>query len=220
MRSEIFMIFCGFMLLGILCNLFLFVREKHPKEKEKFLTSKRLLVFIVEILIAVIGFGLTITITNINEEDVETKKAREIIAQAIEYTENEIEEEGRYLEMYSQDMMGTVVYLNSSVTNLDYYNSVMSNDVIMQNVNVVAYGYFMDYLVRVRDTDERARALTDKSAIITEMTWRCQYLKKIRDLLDVCHDEMAGGISAEEAIIRCKAVNESDLGEYQLGKYD
>lgn len=212
--GYIIAVFCVFFIMGLLFNFLLYSREKKQKKGEAFLTSERIIVFMIEILIGVIGFGLTLLITYSYEKMDDQIKARRMLDQAIEYTVKEIEEESAYLNMYIAGDIETRVYLNSSVTNLEYYDIVMSNDLIQQNVNMVAYGYFMDYLVRIKDTDERARSSDDKSEIGTEMRWRCQYLKKIRDLLTVCYDEMCNDLTEEEAIEKCIEINTSKLSTY------
>lgn len=214
MTGYIIAIFCVFFILGLLFNFLLFSRENNQKNGKAFFTSERIIVFMIEILIGVIGFGVTLYITNTYETETDKQKAIQMLDQAIEYTVKEIEEEGAYLDMYIAGDIETRVYLNSSVTNLEYYDIVMSNDLIQQNVNMIAYGYFMDYLVRIKDTDERARLSDNKTEIETEMRWRCQYLKKIRDLLTVCYDEMRGDITEEEAISKCEEINTSKLSSY------
>ena len=214
MRAEISIFFSAFLIVGILFNFYLFKKENKEGKKTEFLTSERLIVFFVEIFVAVLGFGLTLYVTNDNQNKIEEAKALQMLSQAIEYTDREIEEESAYFDMYRNGEIETRVYLNSSVTNLDYYNNVMSNELILQNVNMVAYGYFMDYLVRVNDTDTRARTSSDPTEIRMEMEWRYKYLKKIRDLLIVCRDEMAGTITTEEANEMCAEINKKPLSEY------
>lgn len=213
MESNIFITFFTFLIIGILCNFFLYRQEKKENLSTKFITSERLIVFFIEILIAVIGFGVTLHITNNNEREVEREKAIQMLEQTIEYTDNEIETESTYLSMYHEGQIETRIFLNSSVINLNYYNTILSNELILQNANMGTYGYCMDYLVRIETSDERAQAATDDKTVYTEMYWRCQYLKKLSKLLSVCRDELSGDLSAEEAIKECKAINEKPLNE-------
>lgn len=214
MFSNLFLVFFTFLVIGILCNFFLFTQEKKEKKSTKFITSERLIVFVIEIMIAVIGFGVTLHITNDYEKQVDKEKAIQMLEQTIEYTGKEIETESAYLDMYKNGNIETQIFLNSSVININYYNTILSNELILQNANMNTFGYCMDYLVRIEDTDSRAKTATDDSVVHSEMFWRCQYLKKLRDLLSVCSEELSGNLSPEEALIKCKAIDDQDIRTY------
>ncbi len=215
MQTGLFFYFLGFFIIGIFFNFFLFSRERKGTGENKFITSERLIVFLVEILIAVVGFGITLNITNDNEKRIEKDTAIQMLEQTIEYTSNEIETESQYLEMIEAQNIEIQVFLDSSVINTNYYNTILSNEYILQNVNMSTYGYCMDYLVRIETFNERAKAATDRDAMYDDMRWRCQFLKKLRDLLIVCHEELSDEITAEEAIAKCKAIDDEGLSTYE-----
>lgn len=215
MQTGLFFYFLGFFIIGIFFNFFLFSRERKGTGENKFITSERLIVFLVEILIAVVGFGITLNITDYNEKRIEKDTAIQMLEQTIEYTSNEIETESQYLVMFKEEVMDARVFLNSSVININYYNTILSNELILRNVDMSTYGYCMDYLVRIEDCMEQAKAATDDSTLYSEMYWRCQYLKKLRDLITVYHQELSDEITAEEAIAKCKDIDDKDISTYE-----
>ena len=103
MYTKIIVLFALFLIAGIGANFFLFYQEKTNKKSNKFITSERLFVFIIEILIAVIGFGVTLAFTNANELQLEKEKAICMIEQTIEFTDSQITREKNYLNMYKEE---------------------------------------------------------------------------------------------------------------------
>lgn len=94
------------------------------------------MVFFIEILIAVIGFGVTLGVTNSNERQMEKEKAITMMEQTIEFTDNQLAREKSYLNMYNQEKITSELLQNSSVVSLDYYKNVLGTDEIMQNSDI------------------------------------------------------------------------------------
>lgn len=199
-------LFFVFILLGVGFNFFLFRQEQERKENSRFLTSERLIVFIIEILIAVIGFGVTLAITNTNELAMEEEKAIRMLEQTVEYTDGQISRDKSYLNMYNKGEIKSDTLIKSSVISIDYYKNVLSNDVVLQNANMNTYGEIMRYLEWIEYYDDSAKAETDDSKIYSKMYNRYTYLEKVNELLAVCCDEMSGEISAGEAAELCKEI--------------
>lgn len=206
----ILLVFILALLIGVFCNFWLFSQDQKKEKNTRFLTSERLLVFVIEILIAVIGFGVTLTITNENEHQMEKAKAVLMIEQTIEYTDNQIAREKSYLNMYNKGKITGDTLVASNVISLDYYKNILSNETVLQNVNMKTYGEVMQRLAWVEGRDARAKtAETDKQKY-SGMYYRYKYLKDVRELLSVCHKEMSGEISSEEAQELCKEIKYGD----------
>ncbi len=206
MYTKILLVFAIFLIAGIGANFFLFYQEKTNNKSTRFLTSERLFVFIIEILIAVIGFGVTLAFTNANEQQLEKEKAICMLEQTIEFTDSQITREKSYLNMYKKGEIESNVLLNSDVISLDYYDNILSNEVILQNANMNTYGEIMRYLVYVEYYDETAKTEENDELIYSRLSSRCFYLKKVRDFISVCCDEMNGEITSEEALQLCKDI--------------
>lgn len=214
---DILLIFLGFLVFGVLVNYVLFYREREHKSNTRFLFSERLLVFVIEIVIAVIGFGITLAITNANEQQLEKDKAIHMLEQTIEYTDVQIERERAYLKDHSKGNIETRILLNSDVVSIDYYRNILSNEVILQNANMKTYGELMRYLSWMQQCDDRAHAAgADDETIYNNLYWRCAYLKKVRDFLWVCYSELIGELTAEEAANWCKEIKNAEVNGYDV----
>ena len=203
---TIMILFLIFIVLGVAFNFYLFRQDQEHKQNSRFLTSERLLVFIIEILIAVIGFGITLAVTNANELAVEKDKALCMMEQTIEYTDNQLSRDQTYLKMYNKGTINSEKLIASSVISMDYYNNVLSNEMILQNANMNTYGEIMRYLEWIEYYDNGAKTATEDKKIYSKMYNRYAYLKKVRDLLDVCYDEMSGEITEDEAKKLCNNI--------------
>lgn len=203
---NITIIFAIFLIAGIGVNFFLFYREQSHTQNSRFLTSERLLVFIIEILIAVIGFGFTLGITDANEKRIEKEEAICMIEQTIEYTDSQVKREKSYLNMYNKEKIDGPTLLISNVISLDYYDNILSNEVILQNANMNTYGEIMRYLAWIEYFDESAKTEEDGKIIYSKLYYRYTNLQKVRELLCVCCDEMNGEITSEEALELCNEI--------------
>lgn len=228
--------FGAFLLVGICSNVALYRKDKHKKEESKFITSERLLIFIVEIVIAVIGFGLTLSVTNANERKIEKEKAIQMLTQTIQYTDWQIADERSYLKMHSKGEIDDRKLFNSNVISLTYYENILSNEVILQNANMNTYGDIMRYLLWIENSNARAETALAKAEaapeqdtqaaedgtqkkgtteVYNQMYWRCAYLRKARDLLSVCCDELKGDMTAKEASEMRKQIADLPLSGYE-----
>ena len=205
MYTKIIVLFALFLIAGIGANFFLFYQEKTNKKSNKFITSERLFVFIIEILIAVIGFGVTLAFTNANELQLEKEKAICMIEQTIEFTDNQITREKKYLNMYKAEEINDKSLKLSNVISLDYYDNILSNEVILQNANMNTYGEIMRYMEWVEYYDSTAKT-AEGDAIYSKLYNRYSNMKKVSELLTVCRDEMRGDITSEEAMELCKEI--------------
>lgn len=205
MYTKIIVLFALFLIAGIGANFFLFYQEKTNKKSNKFITSERLFVFIIEILIAVIGFGVTLAFTNANELQLEKEKAICMIEQTIEFTDSQITREKNYLNMYKEEKIEAKALQLSNVISLDYYDNILSNEVILQNANMNTYGEIMRYMEWIEYYDSTAKT-AEGDAIYSKLYNRYSNMKKVSELLTVCRDEMRGDITSEEAMELCKEI--------------
>ena len=205
MYTKIIVLFALFLIAGIGANFFLFYQEKTNKKSNKFITSERLFVFIIEILIAVIGFGVTLAFTNANELQLEKEKAICMIEQTIEFTDSQITREKNYLNMYKEEKIEAKALQLSNVISLDYYENILSNEVILQNANMNTYGEIMRYMEWIEYYDSTAKT-AEGDAIYSKLYNRYSNMKKVSELLTVCRDEMRGDITSEEAMELCKEI--------------
>ena len=205
MYTKIIILFALFLIAGIGANFFLFYQEKTNKKSNKFITSERLFVFIIEILIAVIGFGVTLAFTNANELQLEKEKAICMLDQTIEFTDSQITREKNYLNMYKEEKVEAKALQLSNVISLDYYDNILSNEVILQNANMNTYGEIMKYMEWIEYYDSTAKT-AEGDAIYSKLYNRYSNMKKVSELLTVCRDEMRGDITSEEALELCKEI--------------
>lgn len=177
---ELLLIFATFLIIGIAANFLLFYREVREKTSTRFITSERLIVFFIEILIAVIGFGVTLGVTNSNERQIEKEKAITMVEQTIEFTDNQLSREKSYLQMYNKEKISISQLKNSNVVSLDYYKNVLSNDEFIQNSDMKIYGEIMKYLVWVEKFDEKASAAESDKDIYKYLYHRYENLGKVQ----------------------------------------
>ncbi|MBQ2774936.1 MAG: hypothetical protein IJF40_03465 [Clostridia bacterium] len=206
-------LFFALLFLGFGCNFLLFRQDRDEKKSKHFFTSERLLVFFIEILIAVIGFGVTLFITNAYERQVEKDKALQMLEQVVVYTENQVIDERNYLRMYDKGEIKANVFLNSSVVNTDYYESILTNEFILQNANMKTHGEIMRYLVWIEQSTTLAKEATDESYMRAEMYWRYAYFLKFYNLLAISYDELNSTITEEEAAELCEKICQRSLND-------
>ena len=161
MYSSLLILFAIFLFAGIYINYRLFEQDQGKKKNTKFFSSERFLVFTIEILIAVIGFGVTLYITNANERQVEKDKAAQMVSQVIEFTDREITRERSYLNMYNKGTISVESLRISNLINLDYYNNILSTEVVLQNANMNTYGDIMSYLSWIEQQSNAASTAED-----------------------------------------------------------
>ncbi len=239
MYLTMWICFALFLIAGIVFNFILYKQDKRHEQNSSFITSERLLIFIVEIVIAVIGFGLTLSITNANERAIEKEKAIQMLTQTIQYTDRQITTERSYLKIHSKGEIDDRKLLNSNVISLTYYENILSNEVILQNANMNTYGEIMRFLIWIENCNERAETALAKAEtaeeqneqntqtagndaknehtteVYNQMYWRCAYLRKTRDMLSVCQEELSGDITAKEAAEMRKQILELPLNGYE-----
>lgn len=150
-------------------------------------------------MIAVIGFGVTLAVTNENELQMEKEKAICMMEQTIEYTDSQIAREKSYLNMYNKGTITGEVLLKSDVISIKYYDNILANEVILQNANMNTYGEIMKYLAWVEYYDSTAKTAEDDSSIYAKLYNRYANMKKVKEMLVICCDEMKGEITEEEA---------------------
>lgn len=199
MYTNLTILFSVVLLLGFLLNYLLFRQDKKEEKSTSFFTSERFVIFIVEILIAVIGFGATLAVTNANEREMEKEKAAQMLGQIIEYMDSQVDDEHDYLVMYDDGELTAKGLLVSSVVNTEYYESVLTNELILQNVNMKIHGEVMRYLTWGEQATARAKEATDDKGIRRQMWLRYAYHLKMRNHLQVSYDELTGAITADEA---------------------
>ena len=172
-----------------------------------------MLVFVIEIVIAVIGFGATLFITNTYERQIEKDKALRMMEQVITFTEEQVADERAYLQMYDREEISAKKFLNSSVANTDYYESILTSELILQNADMHIHGEIMPYLTWIDQATTRAREATEDKDVRTQMYWRYAYFVKVLNLLRVSYNELNESITQEEALEECNRIIYRDLNE-------
>lgn len=213
MYTKLLITFSAFAVVGVLFTFILFRQDKNEKKGGHFITSERLIIFLVEILIAVIGFGVTLAITNANERQLDKEKAIQMMEQTIAYTDKQIVKERSYLNMYDDGDIEANVFLNSSVVNTNYYESILTNELILQNANMNIHGDVMTYLIWIEEGTARAKEAPTEKKMRSEMYWRYAYFIKLRNLLATSYDEMTGVITTEQAQEKRDAIHHRSLND-------
>ncbi len=88
----------------------------------------------------------------------------------------------------------------------------MSDETILQNANMNTYGELMRYMKWVEYNDQRAKEV-EGSKVYTYLYQRYETLKKARDMMQICCDEMSGEITTEEAAELCHDVKYGDTNK-------
>ena len=128
-----------------------------------------------------------------------------MIEQTIEFTDSQITREKNYLNMYKEEKIEAKALQLSNVISLDYYDNILSNEVILQNANMNTYGEIMRYMEWIEYYDSTAKT-AEGDAIYSKLYNRHANMKKVSELLTVCRDEMRGDITPEEALELCKEI--------------
>lgn len=197
-------------LIGILLNLLLYKQEKHDTQNKKFITSERLIIFIIDIIIAVIGFGVTLGVTNENERNIEKEHAIQMLEQTINYTKTQLSSHYSYTKSYQNGEISLEELRISNVINFDYYDNILAYEAILKNVNMSTYGDLMRYLQWAKNTDERIFSTSNKESIIAYNESRGKHILKLQKLLETCVNELKGNISKEEASEECESIRRAD----------
>ena len=222
MDSNVLII--GFGMLILLSVVVCYGRYRRDRAEGKelsrnFFTSERIFVFIIEILIAFIGFGMTLAIANANERQMEKNAAIQMTEQVIAYMDREVEWEYQYLLGYDKGEMTGDMLRVSSVTNTVYYESVLTNELILKYANMDIHGEVMRFMVWADWATAQADETTDEAEIRKYLWDRYSYHLKMRNLLQVSYDEMVGEITAEEAEDKRRTIrsrtNEEEVKIYE-----
>ncbi len=195
---------------GVFLNFLLYRQEKKDTKNKRFITSEHLVVFIIEIIVAVIGFGITLNVTNANERNIEKEQAIQMLEQTINYTETQLSSHYSYTKSYQNGEISLEELKISNVINFDYYDNILSCEAILQNVNMSTYGDLMRYLQWAKNTDERIKLTSTKEVIIAYNENRGKHILKLQKLLEICVDELKGDISNEEASAECESIRRAD----------
>lgn len=206
MNTKFLIGMAGLTFIGIMFNFILFRQDRDEKKSRWFFTSERLLLFVVEILIAVIGFGITLNVTNNNERQIEKENALQMMEQTISYMDKQIKDERDYLRMYNDEELTAKGLLLSSVVNTEYYESILTNELILQNANMNIQGDIMRYLVWIEQKSERAKEAEDEDEMYRQMYSRYGCFIKVRNLLQVSYDQLNGTITEEEVTEKWKEI--------------
>ena len=209
MYTNILIWFFGFLIIGIGCSFCLFNQDVKNKKSTKFITSERLLVFLIEIFIAVIGFGITLTITNDNEHQLAKENAILMLEQTIDFTDRQLEMDRKYLVSHNKDNISDGKLQISDVISMEFYYNILSDETVLQNANMNTYGELIRYMTWVENYDERAQ-VCEASKVYGYLYQRYTNLQKARDLMQICCDEMSGKITTEEAAELCHDVKYGD----------
>ena len=198
MYIKILLLFLPFLAFGIWFTFCLFDQDVHNKKSTRFIGSERLLVFFIEIVIAVIGFGITLAITNMNERQLQKEQSVHMLQQTIEYTDRQLEMDRKYLVSHNKESISDLKLRASDVISMEFYYNILSDETILQNANMNTYGELMRYMKWVEYHDQRAKEV-EGSQVYTYLYQRYDKLQKARDLMQICCDEMKGTITAKQA---------------------
>lgn len=191
----------GSTLLGIALSFNLFRNDLENVKIKKFIKSERFLGFILQIVIAFLGFGVTIGVSNANERKIEKNHVIEMLEQSIEFTENRLRNSYEFQISYEQNDISLTEYLDSNRIPFDYYNNLFGNDLIMENINMNAYGYILQYLNWAIDTEEVAFEQEDKTSAIYYFEKRNEHLKTMDEIVQQSCKQVKGELSEEELAV-------------------
>lgn len=185
-------------LFGMVLSFSLFKNDLKDVKIKKFIKSERFLGFFLQIVIAFLGFGVTLGISNANERRIEKNHVIEMLEQSIEFTENRLQNSYEYQISYEQNDISIIEYLDSNRIPFDYYNNLFGNDLIMENINMNAYGYILQYLNWAIDTEETAFNQKDKEDVAYYFEKRNEHLKTMDEIVQQSCKQLKGELSKEE----------------------
>ena len=191
----------GSTLLGIALSFYLFRNDLKNVKIKNFIKSERFLGFILQIVIAFLGFGVTLGVSNANERRIEKKHVIEMLEQSIEFTENRLQNSYEYQISYEQNDISLTEYLDSNRIPFDYYNNLFGNDLIMENINMNAYGYILQYLNWAIDTEETAFNQKDKTDAVYYFEKRNEHLETMDEIVQQSCKQVKGELSEEELAV-------------------
>lgn len=193
-------------LIGVLLSFILYRNTRNHNEDKNFLSSEKLLTYFIEIIIAVVGFGLTLNFSNENERRLEEENVIQILEQAKEYTSDRVSVSVTYYEPYENKELDWDYVENICMVNFDYYDNILADSQIIKHVDMYVYGYMMQCVLWSKQENEKMLLAEDEAIAYEHMKSRDQNIYKIGELLDLCIKEMKGEIEKEEAEQYCMAL--------------
>ena len=187
--------------IGIIFKYFIFRRESADEKPHHFFTSRILLEFTVDIIIIFMGHFISMGITQWDNDIKERENAVMTLEQACEFAQEQYNEIHRYVEKYESSDRKNVYQMELYTSlDLDYYDNVISNDVIIKHLSTHTYGIFSKYLKYLEVLESQIEEIDDKNTIVKHQMIKVResFFGRLITILDICTLEASGKLSAEE----------------------
>lgn len=191
---KVYLIFVASVVVGIALNWFLFYR----KPKVRFIESEELWGFILQIIIAIVGFGLTLVLSNNVEREQDKSYVVEMLEQSSDFTSNRLELSLEYIEEYQDKRSTWEGFSLSNKITFNYYDNLFSNSQVMEYLDMNAYGHMLQYLLWAKELETMALEESNINIAFDYYKTRDEHLFKMDKIVQACCEELKGNMSKEE----------------------
>lgn len=192
--TKVYLIFAASIVIGITLNWILFYRNP----KTRFIESEELWGFVLQIIIAIVGFGLTLVLSNQTERAQDKSYVVEMLEQSSDFTANRLALSSEYTEEYQDKRNTWEDFSLSNKITFDYYDNLFSNSQVMEYLDMNAYGHMLQYLLWAKDLETMALEESDINIAFDYYKTRDEHLFKMDKIVQACCEELEGNMSKEE----------------------
>ena len=188
-------------IIGILLKYFIFYNETKQKNIKSFITSKMMLEFLVEIIAIFLGLFISMGITQRESEQKERKLAVTILNQACEFALEQYDDIHAYLINYEpEDHNNSSMLDYNTALDMEYYDNIVSNDIIIRHLNTHTYGIFNKYLKYIEVLNSQIESIDFKDTKLKHemLIVRERHFARLITILDVCALEVSGELTSDE----------------------
>lgn len=201
MSMSLNVIIVTVILIGLVLKYLIFRKETKQNNLKCFFTSKMMLEFMVEIIAVFLGLFISMGVTQWQNDKKEKEMAVTMLEQACEFAQEQYDDIHAYLVKYEPEKHTNSSMLDyNTALDMDYYDNIVSNDIIIRHLNTHTYGIFNKYLKyievldsQIADIDFKATKLKHEMLIVRE-----RHFARLITILDVCALEVSGELTTEE----------------------
>ena len=187
--------------IGVILKYLIFRKETKQNNLKCFFTSKMMLEFMVEIIAVFLGLFISMGVTQWQDDKKEKEMAVTMLEQACEFAQEQYDNIHVYIEKFdkSQSKNSYQLELYASL-DLDYYDNIVSNEIIIKHLNTHTYGVFSKYLKYIEVLDSQIENIDYNAPEIKHQMVKVReaFFGRLITILDVCALEASGELTAEE----------------------
>lgn len=193
-------------LLGFVLKYLIFYKEAKYNESKyadlkHFFTSKMILEFMVDIIIIFLGLFISMGVTQWDNDIKEKEIAVATLKQACEFAQEQYDDIHVYIEEFekSNNKNSFQLELYTSL-DIDYYDNIVSKDIIIKHLSTHTYGVFNKYLKYIEVLDSQIENIDDNNPVLKHQMVKVReaFFGRLITILDVCVLEASGELTTEE----------------------